>query len=130
MPKNISENNIYFGDNLKLLSLLDNNSIDSCVSDFPYNLGFMGKKWDTIKNYQEWCYERAVELYRVLKPGAYCLVFGGTRTHHRLVCAFEDAGFIIRDEIQWIYSSGFPKSYNVSKGFDKREGLERLSVGK
>ena len=129
MPKNISKNNIYFGDNLKLLSLLGDNSIDSCVSDFPYNLGFMGKKWDTIKNYQEWCYERAVELYRVLKPGAYCLVFGGTRTHHRLVCAFEDAGFIIRDEIQWIYSSGFPKSYNVSKGFDKQAGVEREVIG-
>ncbi len=122
-------NNIYLGDNLELLGQLQSNSIDSSVNDFPYNLGFMGKKWDTIKNYQEWCYERAVELYRVLKPGAYCLVFGGTRTHHRLVCAFEDAGFIIRDEIQWIYSSGFPKSYNISKGFDKREGLDREIVG-
>lgn len=80
----------------------------------------MGKKWDTISNYYQWCFDRAKELYRVLIPGAYCLVFGGTRTHHRLVCAFEDAGFEIKDEIQWIYGQGFPKSYNVSKGFQKQ----------
>lgn len=80
----------------------------------------MGKKWDTINNYYQWCLDRAKELYRVLIPGAYCLVFGGTRTHHRLVCAFEDAGFEIKDEIQWIYGQGFPKSYNVSKGFQKQ----------
>ena len=118
----LNKNKIYLGDNLELLKLLDDNSIDSCVSDFPYNLSFMGRKWDTIPNYYEWCNERAKELLRVLKPGGYCLIFGGTRTHHRLVCAFEDAGFDIRDEIQWIYGSGFPKSYNVSKGFDKRIG--------
>ena len=121
----LEKNNIYFGDNLELLKQLEDNSIDSCVSDFPYNLSFMGKKWDTIPNYQDWCYQRAKELYRVLKPGGYCLVFGGTRTHHRLVCAFEDAGFEIRDEIMWLYGSGFPKSYNISKGFDKKAGAER-----
>jgi DNA modification methylase len=126
----LKTNQIYLGDNLELLKRLDDNSIDSCVSDFPYNLGFMGKKWDTISDYQEWCFQRAKELLRVLKPGGYCLIFGGTRTHHRLVCAFEDAGFDIKDEMQWIYGSGFPKSYNISKGFDKREGLEREVVGK
>lgn len=122
-------NKIYLGDNIKLLKQLDDNSIHSCVSDFPYNLGFMGKKWDTIQNYYQWNYDRAKELLRVLKPGGYCLIFGGTRTHHRLVCAFEDAGFVIRDEIQWIYSSGFPKSYNISKGFDKKAGAKRKVVG-
>lgn len=99
----IKKNNIYLGDNLDLLKKIKDNSIDSVVSDFPYNLSFMGKKWDTIQNYQEWCYERAKELLRVLKPGGYCLIFGGTRTHHRLFCAFEDAGFEIKDEISWIY---------------------------
>ena len=122
-------NKIYLGDNLELLKQLEDNSIHSCVSDFPYNLGFMGKKWDTITNYQDWCYQRAVELFRVMKSGGICLIFGGTRTHHRLVCAFEDAGFEIKDEMQWIYSSGFPKSYNISKGFDKKAGAERKIIG-
>ncbi len=118
-------NKIYLGDNLELLKQLDDNSIHSCVSDFPYNLSFMGRKWDTIPDYYKWCNERAKELLRVLKPGGYCLIFGGTRTHHRLVCAFEDAGFEIKDEMQWIYGSGFPKSYNISKGFDKQADAER-----
>ncbi len=125
----IKKNNIYLGDNLDLLKKIKDNSIDSVVSDFPYNLSFMGKKWDTIQNYQEWCYERAKELLRVLKPGGYCLIFGGTRTHHRLVCAFEDAGFEIKDEISWIYAQGFPKSYNISKGFDKKAGAKRKVIG-
>ena len=122
-------NKIFLGDNLELLKQLDDNSVHSCVSDFPYNLSFMGKKWDTIPDYYKWCNERAKELLRVLKPGGYCLIFGGTRTHHRLVCAFEDAGFEIKDEIQWIYGSGFPKSYNISKGFDKQAGVKREVIG-
>lgn len=123
-------NEIYLGDNLELLKQLEDNSVDSCVSDFPYNLGFMGKKWDTIGNYYQWCNDRAVELFRVLKPGAFCLIFSGTRTQHRMVCGFEDAGFEIKDQIAWIYSQGFPKSYNISKGFDKIVGAERKIVGK
>ena len=123
-------NKIYLGDNLELLRQLDDNSIDSCVSDFPYNLGFMGKKWDTISNYYEWCNDRAQELFRVLKPGAFCLIFSGTRTQHRMVCAFEDAGFEIKDQIDWIYSQGFPKSYNIGKGFDKQAGAKREVIGK
>ena len=122
-------NKIYLGDNLELLKQLEPNSIHSCVSDFPYNLGFMGKKWDTITNYYDWCKLRAEGIYKALKPGGYCLIFGGTRTHHRLVCAFEDAGFEIRDEIQWIYGSGFPKSMDISKAIDKKAGAEREIVG-
>lgn len=122
-------NKIYFGDNLELLKQLKDNSIDSCVSDFPYNLGFMGKKWDTIDNYYQWCYDRAKELYRALKPGAYCLIFSGTRTQHRMVCGFEDAGFKIKDQIMWVYGQGFPKNYNISKGFDKKAGVKRKIVG-
>lgn len=112
-------NKIYLGDNLDLLKQLDDNSIDSCVSDFPYNLGFMVKKWDTIENYYQWCNDRAKELYRVLKPGAFCLIFSGTRTQHRMVCGFEDAGFEIKDQIMWVYSQGFPKSLNIKKKFEK-----------
>jgi len=109
-------NKIYLGDNLELLRQLEDNSIDSCVSDFPYNLGFMGKKWDTISNYYEWCNDRAKELFRVLKPGAFCLIFSGTRTQHRMVCGFEDAGFTIKDQIMWVYGQGFPKNFNIGKG--------------
>jgi len=123
-------NKIYLGGNIELLKQLEPNSIHSCVSDFPYNLGFMGKKWDTILNYYEWCKLRAEGIYKALKPGGYCLIFGGTRTHHRLVCAFEDAGFEIRDEIMWIYGSGFPKSMDISKAIDKKACAEREVVGK
>lgn len=117
-------NKIYLGDNLELLKQLDDNSIGSCVSDFPYNLGFLGKKWDTIDNYYQWCKDRADELFRVLKPGAFCLIFSGTRTQHRMVCAFEDAGFEIKDQIMWCYSQGFPKSRDIGKGFDKQNKPE------
>jgi len=127
--KMLEKNKIYLGDNVELLKQLDNESINSVVSDFPYNLSFMGKKWDTISNYYDWCYERAIELLRVLKIGGYCLIFGGTRTHHRLVCAFEDAGFVIKDEIAWMYGSGMPKGYNISKGFDKQANVERKIIG-
>lgn len=118
------------GDNLELLKTLPDNSIDSCVSDFPYNLSFMGAKWDTIKDYYQWCNDRAKELYRVLKPGSYCLIFSGTRTQHRMVCGFEDAGFDVKDQIMWVYSQGFPKSFNVSKGFDRKAGAKREVVGR
>jgi len=75
---------------------------------------------DGMQTYQSWTTSWATEAYRILKPGAYMLVMGGTRTHHRLGCGLEDAGFEIRDELCWIYASGFPKNYDVSKGIDKR----------
>ncbi len=125
----MEKNKIYLGDNLELLKQLKDNSIDSCVSDFPYNLSFMGKKWDTIDNYYQWCKDRAIELYRVLKPGGFCLIFSGTRTQHRMVCGFEDAGFEIKDQIMWCYGQGFPKSYNISKGFDKKAGVRGEFLG-
>lgn len=84
---------------------LPENSIDSIVTDPPYGLGFMGKKWDDLPPGKEW----AEECLRVLKPGAHMLAFGGTRTWHRLAVAVEDAGFEIRDSIAWLYGSGFPK---------------------
>lgn len=84
--------------------------------------GFMGKKWDT----GETAFDPSFwsEVLRVLKPGAHLLAFGGTRTYHRLVCAIEDAGFEIRDQVAWLYGSGFPKSHDVSKAIDKAAGAE------
>jgi site-specific DNA-methyltransferase (adenine-specific) len=106
---------------------LDENSVDTCITDPPYELGFMGKKWDSSGiAFQP---DTWAEVYRVLKPGALLLAFGGTRTYHRLVCAIEDAGFEIRDTIAWVYGSGFPKSYDISKGIDKKAGAEREVVG-
>ena len=115
------------GDNRDLLKLIPDNSIDSIVTDPPYELGFMGKSWDATGiayNVDLWR-----ECLRVLKPGGHILAFGGSRTYHRLACAVEDAGFEIRDQIMWVYGSGFPKSMNISKAIDKMLGAEREVVG-
>jgi len=111
------------GDCRELLKELEDCSVDSIVTDPPYELGFMGKSWDR----QGIAYDLNVwrECLRVLKPGGHLLAFGGARTYHRLACAIEDAGFEIRDQIMWIYGSGFPKSHDVSKAIDKEAGAER-----
>ena len=136
---------LFHGDCIDVLKTLPDNSVDACVTDPPYALvgnsrkgspqpgdlntpygrsgpskkkGFMGKEWDgEVPGVEIW-----QEVYRVLKPGAHLLSFGGTRTYHRLACAIEDAGFEIRDQIQWIYGSGFPKSLDVGKAIDKMGG--------
>src|ERR1035437_23569 len=142
---------LHCGDCLEVLPTLAENSVDSCVTDPPYHLtsivkrfgaknsapckvgktgayarasaGFMGKQWDggdIAFRPETWA-----AVYRVLKPGGHLIAFGGTRTYHRMACAIEDAGFEIRDQIQWLYGSGFPKSHDVSKGIDKsRAGLQ------
>ena len=104
------------GNCLDTLKTLPDNSIDSVVTDPPYELGFMGKSWDASGI----AYNVAVwqECLRVLKPGGHLLAFGGTRTYHRIAVAIEDAGFEVRDSIHWTYGSGFPKSYNVAKGIE------------
>ena len=114
------------GDCLLELKKLKENSVDSCVTDPPYELGFMGKSWDSTgiaNNVDMW-----KEVLRVLKPGGHLLSFGGTRTYHRMACAIEDAGFEIRDQIQWIYGSGFPKSHNIGKNIEKMKvgGIKNL----
>lgn len=104
------------------LKNLPDNSIDSVVTDPPYELGFMGKSWDSsgiAYNVDMW-----KEVFRVLKPGGHLLSFGGSRTYHRMACAIEDAGFEIRDQIMWVYGSGFPKSLDVAKALDKMAGVE------
>jgi DNA modification methylase len=145
-------NKIYNMDCLEGMKLIDDNSIDSIVTDPPYGLisiqkrfgkansapaqygkdgafarlskGFMGQEWDGTGiqyNVELW-----KEALRVLKPGGHLLAFGGTRTYHRMACAIEDAGFEIRDQMQWIYGSGFPKSMDISKAIDKKLGAERV----
>ncbi len=111
-------------DCLDALKELPENSIDAIVTDPPYGLSFMGKKWDyDVPSTEIWG-----ECLRVLKPGGYLLAFAGTRTQHRMAVRIEDAGFEIRDMIAWIYGSGFPKSLNIGKAVDKLQGNERESV--
>jgi DNA modification methylase/transcriptional regulator with XRE-family HTH domain len=138
------------GDCRAVLATLDADSLDACVTDPPYDLtagkkggtgaasvnldspygrartgngagGFMGMAWDATGV----AFDPATwrEVYRVLKPGAHLLAFSGTRTYHRMVCAIEDAGFEIRDQIGWAFGSGFPKSLDVSKAIDKAGGI-------
>lgn len=99
------------GDCIEVMRGMPDNSVDSIVTDPPYELGFMGKSWDSTgiaNNVEMWR-----EALRVLKPGGHLLAFSGSRTYHRMVCAVEDAGFEVRDQIMWIYGSGFPKSKNL-----------------
>ena len=151
---------LHLGDNLAMLPSIAECSIDACVTDPPYELtqanrrnpppyvegspysrhrlgvngdakpvgGFMGKEWDGTGIAHSVDLWRAV--YRVLKPGAYLLAFGGTRTFGRMQVAIEDAGFEIRDTIMWLYGSGFPKSHNVSKAIDSSAGAEREVIGR
>ena len=116
---------IYNGDCVEVMKSKPDNSIDTIITDPPYALEFMGKSWDKILPSKEtW-----VECLRVVKPGAFLLAFGGTRTYHRLTCAIEDAGWEIRDCLMWLYGSGFPKSLDISKAIDKAKGKEREVVG-
>lgn len=154
-PVTIGDCTLYLGDCLEVLATVGENSIDSCVTAPPYHLtsivkrfgsetaapakvgktgayarsskGFMGKQWDggdVAFRPETWA-----AVYRVLKPGAHLLAFSGTRTYHRMACAIEDAGFEVRDMIQWVYGSGFPKSHDVSKAIDKAAGAKRDVIG-
>jgi len=144
------------GDCLEKLKELPENSVDSIVTDPPYDLvsivkrfgkpnsapaqygkdgafarvskGFMGKEWDGTGI--AFKVELWQECLRVLKPGGHLIAFGGTRTYHRMAVAIEDAGFEVRDMLEWIYASGFPKSLNVGKAVDKLQGNKREVVGK
>lgn len=117
---------VIVGDCREVLKTLPDNSVDSIVTDPPYELGFMGKSWDSTGV----AYDVTVwqECLRVLKPGGHLLAFGGSRTYHRLAVAIEDAGFQIRDQIMWVYGSGFPKSLDISKAIDKAAGTERTKI--
>jgi site-specific DNA-methyltransferase (adenine-specific) len=161
MNKEEMLNKVICGDCLEKLKDLEDNSVDSIVTDPPYHLvsivkrfgkegsapakegkdgsfkrlscGFMGKTWDGVdENGKGIAYNVDMwkECLRVLKPGGHLLAFGGTRTYHRMACAIEDAGFEVRDMIEWVYGSGFPKSLNIGKAVDKIQGNKREVVGK
>ena len=116
---------LLLGDCLDKLKELDDNSIDSIVTDPPYGLSFMNNKWDyDVPKKKIW-----KECMRVLKPGGYLLAFAGSRTYHRMAVRVEDAGFEIRDQIMWVYGSGFPKSYNIGKAVDEKLGNTREIIG-
>ncbi len=150
---------LFNSDNMEVLRGIPDNVIDTIICDPPYGLEFMGKEWDTFNkkywdksgtstvgldnvprfssltnkdlfNFQKWTKNWAKEALRIAKPGATMLVFGGTRTWHRLACAIEDAGWIIKDTLMWIYGSGFPKATDISKQIDKKFGVERKVIGK
>ncbi len=113
------------GDCLEVLASRSDNIFHSTVTDPPYGLSFMGAGWDHgVPGAPYW-----TEILRVMRPGAFLLAFGGTRTYHRLAVAIEDAGFEIRDSIVWMYGSGFPKSQNIGKAIDKKAGAVREVVG-
>lgn len=121
------EYKLYQGSMLDMLEVIEPNSIDSIVTDPPYELGFMNKGWDNSGvafQVDTW-----KKCYTVLKSGGYLLAFGGTRTYHRIACAIEDAGFEIRDTIMWLYGSGFPKSMNIGLAIDRKNGVDSKVVG-
>ena len=122
----VTANQIINADNVETLRGFPDDCIDSIVTDPPYGLSFMGKRWDyDVPSVELW-----QECLRVLKPGGHLLAFAGTRTQHRMAVRIEDAGFEIRDMIAWVYGSGFPKSLDVSKAIDKAAGIgEREAEG-
>ena len=114
---------LYQGNMLDMLEIIEPNSIDSIITDPPYELNFMSKGWDNAGvSFQTDTWKKC---YDVLKDGGYLLAFGGSRTFHRIACAIEDAGFEIRDTIMWLYGSGFPKSMDISKQIDKKPQANR-----
>lgn len=119
---------LWHGSNKDILPTFADNTFDSVVTDPPYELGFMGKGWDSSGIAYD--VEMWREVYRVLKPGGHLLSFGGSRTWHRIAVAIEDAGFEVRDSIAWLYGSGFPKSLDVSKAIDASQGAEREVTGR
>ena len=153
LPSKNDPYKLYLGDCLDVLKQIPANSIDSVVTDPPYDLtsvtkrwgkdtkfsqnqsdvgkrftrGFMGKTWDgTGIAFKVELWEAVL---RVLKPGGHLLSFGGTRTQHRMVCAIEDAGFEVRDLVSWVYGQGMPKSYDISKAIDKSKEMKREVIG-
>ena len=122
--KKIGNATLYCADCNDVLPLLKD--IDACVTDPPYGLSFMGNQWDyDVPSVDIW-----TQVHDVLKPGAHLLSFFGSRTYHRGAIPIEDAGFEIRDQLMWLYGSGFPKSHNIGKAVDKLQGNEREVVGK
>lgn len=115
------------GDCLEAMAKLRGGLADVAVTDPPYELGFMGKGWDSSGiafRPETWAL-----VLKMLKPGGHLLAFGGSRTFHRIAVAIEDAGFEIRDTLSWLYGTGFPKSLDVSRAIDAAAGAERAVIG-
>lgn len=140
---------LHVGKSELVLKEYPDNYFDSCVTDSPYGIRFMGKAWDSFDirdksgyrrngahqniaieagkydlspkamvEFQNWFRGISIEIFRVLKPGAHFLNFSSPRTYHRMACAVEEAGFEIRDQIMWLFASGFPKSHNLEGDFN------------
>ena len=124
----MSEIELVCGDLRDVLPTWPENFLEACVTDPPYEIGFMGRVWD--QSGVAFGLDTWREVYRVLKPGGHIVAFGGTRMWHRMACAIEDAGFQIRDNLAWLYGQGFPKSLDISKAIDRAAGAERPVVGK
>tara|TARA_Y100000593_G_C4323788_1_gene345517 strand:+ start:3283 stop:4899 length:1617 start_codon:yes stop_codon:yes gene_type:complete len=118
----LGRHKLYCMDNIEVLRSMPDNSIDSIVTDPPYGIDFMNRTWDSSVPGNEW----SEECLRVLKPGGHIISFAATRTFHRLVSNLENAGFEVRDTINWLYFSGFPKSLDLSKAIDKHFGVEPI----
>lgn len=112
---------LYRGDCRAVMAALDAESVHVVVTDPPYELGFMGKAWDKAGGVAS-APETWAHCLRLLRPGGHLTAFAGSRTYHRIACAIEDAGFEIRDQLMWIYGSGFPKSHDIAKCIDKAGG--------
>jgi DNA modification methylase len=125
MWEDLRDYRILEGDCIQKMREMPDCSIDAIITDPPYGIGFMNKKWDCSVPGLDW----AKECLRVLKPGGHIIAFSSTRTCHRLGVAIEDAGFEIRDTIHWCYFSGFPKNHDISKAIDREAGAEREFVG-
>jgi len=106
---------LILGECLEEMKKFEPSTIDTIITDPPYGLSFMGKKWD----YDVPSIDIFKEMLRVAKPGATLLCFAGSRTQHRMACNIEDAGWILKDCIMWLYGSGFPKATDISKQLDK-----------
>jgi hypothetical protein len=117
---------LLLGDCLEVMRTMPDASVDAVVTDPPYGLSIMGKRWDyDVPSVEIWA-----ECLRVLKPGGHLLAFAGTRTQHRMAVRIEDAGFEIRDMLAWVYSQGFPKSTDISRRIDVEEQKRWLDVSK
>ena len=119
-------NQVLCGNSIEIMENFEKNSIDSLVGDGPYGIGFLGSAWDkfTSKEYQDFCFEWGSKAIEILKPGAYCLSFSAPRKYHRMVCGLEDAGFLIKDMLPYMYGTGIPKNLDISKAIDKYFGKE------
>ena len=115
------KNKVIQGNNIDILKTYPDNHFDSIVTDPPYGIEFLGKDWDSNTG----AVETWAECFRVLKPGGYILAFSAARTYHNLATNIESVGFDIRDQLMWLYASGFPKAQDMGKAIQKKQGVEK-----